>query len=77
MAVCCPPKVDLEHTQNKAQFGRVVIAVSRDLTASGICERETDQSKVAKGLQMCGIGSGETFHWHSKQGEGLQTDTAV
>jgi hypothetical protein len=61
MAVSCPPKVAAEHTQNKAQFGRTVVTVSRDLTASGICQREIGQSKGAKGLQMWGIGSGETF----------------
>jgi hypothetical protein len=41
MAVSCPPEAAVEDTQNKAQFGRTVIAVSRDLTASGISYRET------------------------------------
>jgi hypothetical protein len=40
MAVSCPPKVELEHTQNKAQFGRIVRAVPGGLTASGISNRE-------------------------------------
>jgi hypothetical protein len=44
MAVSCPPNVAAEDTQNKAQFGRTVIVVSRDLTASGICYHEIGQS---------------------------------
>jgi hypothetical protein len=41
MAVSCPPKVALEHTQNKAQFGRNVLGGYFDLTASGISHRES------------------------------------
>jgi hypothetical protein len=40
MAVSCPPKVEPEHTQNKAQFGRSVLGVAAGLTASGISNRE-------------------------------------
>jgi hypothetical protein len=76
MAVSCPPKVAAEDTQNKAQLGWTVVAAAWDLTASGICQRETGQSS-GEGLQIRGIGSGETFHWHSKQDEGLRANTAV
>jgi len=43
MAVSCPPNVELERTQNKAQFGCGVIAASLDLTAYGIRQREIGQ----------------------------------
>jgi hypothetical protein len=41
MAVSCPPKVEPEDTQNKAQFGSLIIAGEWDLTAYGIVFRET------------------------------------
>jgi hypothetical protein len=46
MAVSCPPNVEPEHTQNKAQFGRRAIAAPRDLTASGISYGETGHSML-------------------------------
>jgi len=41
MAVSCPPNVEPELIQNKAQFGRQIIAGPEDLTAYGITYRET------------------------------------
>jgi hypothetical protein len=48
MAVSCPPNVELEPTQNKAQFGCGVIAASWDLTAYGIRQREIGQSMLLR-----------------------------
>jgi hypothetical protein len=40
MAVSCPPKVAVEDTQNKAQFGWRPLSTACDLTASGISQHE-------------------------------------
>jgi hypothetical protein len=48
MAVSCPPNVELERTQNKAQFGWRIIAVSWDLTAYGIRYREIGHSMLLR-----------------------------
>jgi hypothetical protein len=54
MAVSCPPNVEPEHIQNKAQFGREIIAGPRDLTAYGITYREIGHPMLLRNYNGAG-----------------------